>query len=210
MSIDWDRELAERIRLAVAGGYDRAEQIVADLVELLEYDPEADDFVAGLGVPLVDHVTDLVTAARNDHRAREATFPAVTDCDRITAVLAALAASGIVTGEDVGMTLADVRYDLGEALRVARDRGERARDRGERARGWVGFHRQDVDRVVDTGVLCLAFGAPTDHDDAYRAIGREVAAAFAGAGLQVHWDDDPNRRIELHALTWQRRRPTGG
>ncbi len=203
MSIDWGVELSERIRLAVAGGYDEAELIVEDLVELLEYDPEADDFVAGLGVPLVDHVTGLVTAALDQHRAREATFPAVTDCDRISAVFATLAASGIVTGEDVGMTMSDVRDDLGEALRAARDRGGQAQ-------GWVGFHRQDVDRVVDTGLLCLAFGAAAEDDASYRAIGREVAAAFAAAGFQVDWDDDPNRRIELPALTWQRRRSPRG
>lgn len=201
MSIDWNFELSERLRLAVTGGYDSADQIVEDLVELFEYDPDADDFVAGLGAPLVDHVTELVTAALDDHLAREATFPAVTDCDRITAAFATLEGSGIVTGEDVGVTMSDVRDDLGEALRAARDRGEQAR-------GWVGFHRQDVDRVVDTGVLFLAFGTPTDDDDAYRAIGREVAHALSAAGFQVAWDDDPNRRIELPGLTWQRRRST--
>jgi hypothetical protein len=202
VSIDWGFELSERIRLAVAGGYDEAELIVEDLVELFEYDPEAEDFVAGLGVPLVDHVTGLVATALEDHRAREATFPAVTDCDRITAVFATLAASRIVTGEDVGMTMSDVRDDLGEALQATRARGGQAR-------GWVGFHRQDVDRVVDTGLLFLAFGAATEDDDACRAIGREVAAAFAAAGFQVDWEDAPDRRIELPDLTWQRRRPTG-
>ncbi len=32
-------------------------------------------------------------------------------------------------------------------------------------------HRQDVDRVVDTGTLCIAYAAFTDLDDDFRIIG---------------------------------------
>ena len=62
--------------------------------------------------------------------------------------------------------------------------------------------------MIDTGLLYLAVGAPTGDDGAFRAIGREVAAAFAAAGFQVEWDDNPDARIGLRNITWQRRRAT--
>ena len=43
---DVPADLEERARLAVAGGYDRADEIVEDLVELVEYDPETEGVVA--------------------------------------------------------------------------------------------------------------------------------------------------------------------
>lgn len=59
-----------------------------------------------------------------------------------------------------------------------------AHRRGEEVRGWVAMHQQDVDSVVDSGVLCLAFAAPTGNDDDLRAIGLELADASRTAGDQ--------------------------
>ena len=199
MTISYADDIAERVRLAVAGGYDPPDQIIEDLVELVEYDPDAHEYIAGLGLPLTEHMTTLVNDALALHNAAEASFPEVTDCDRLDSAFDQLATSGILTGQDVGMTMSDVRDDMWAAV-------DQARRRGQGARGWVAFHRQDVDRVVDTGTLCIAYAAATDLDDDFRLIGTEVAEALRSAGFEVDWNGDPARRIELHGLAWQKRR----
>ena len=199
MTFSYGDDMAERVRLAVDGGYYSQEKIIEDLVELVEYDPDAEVYIAGLGVPLTEHMTRLVNGALARQNAAEASFPEVTDCDRLDSVFDQLAMSGILTGQDVGTTMSDVRDDMWEAV-------DQARRCGEPARGWVAFHRQDVDRVVDTGTLCIAYAALTDLDDDFRIIGTEVAEALRSAGFEVDWNGDPARRIELHGLAWQKRR----
>lgn len=74
------------------------------------------------------------------------------------------------------------------------------------ARGWVAFHRQDVERVVETGLLFLAYAHRSDRDEDFTVLGREVAERLTAAGFDVVWDGDPTRRLELHDVQWLRRR----
>jgi hypothetical protein len=79
---------------------------------------------------------------------------------------------------------------------------------GRSVRGWVAFHRQDLDRVVESGVLCLAFASVTDDDAGFRGVGNELAELLIAAGFVVDWDGDPDRRLELKGVEWKKRRNT--
>ena len=83
---------------------------------------------------------------------------------------------------------------------------ERARSEGRDVRGWAAFHRQDLEHVVDSGQLYISFAAVSDDDEGFRAIGAEVAGSLTEAGLTVVWNGDPNRRVELTGVRWQKRR----
>ena len=84
-----------------------------------------------------------------------------------------------------------------------------ARSAGRKPCGWVAFHRQDVERAIDSGVLYISFASASDDDEGFPAMGAELAAVLADAGLIVDWDGDPNRRVELTGLRWQKRRRGG-
>lgn len=60
--------------------------------------------------------------------------------------------------------------------------------------------------MVDSGVLCLAHAGVEDDDESFTRIGSEVAERLRSAGFSVDWDGDPNRRIEVTGLRWQKRR----
>jgi len=73
-------------------------------------------------------------------------------------------------------------------------------------RGWVGFHGQDAERVVDEGVLFLPYADRSDQDEDFAVIAREVVDRARDAGFDVAWDGDPGQNIELRGLRWKRRR----
>ncbi|HVF14998.1 MAG TPA: hypothetical protein VM942_10385 [Acidimicrobiales bacterium] len=192
-------DLEERVRLAVAGGYDSGDEIVEGMVELVEYDPPTEEIVAENRDEVVDAIQRMVDRRLAEHAVAERGFPPTTDCDRLTGAFTRLDAVGVVAREDVGYTQSDLRDEMWELV-------DRAGSEGREARGWTAFHRQDVERVVDSGVLWVSFASVSDDDEGFRTIGAEVATALADAGLTVAWNGDPNRRIELVGMRWQKRR----
>ena len=95
--------------------------------------------------------------------------------------------------------------DLDSAARTAVEMWELLEDRPDR-RGWVGFHGQDAERVVDEGVLFLPYADRSDQDEDFAVIAREVVDRARDAGFDVAWDGDPGQNIELRGLRWKRRR----
>ena len=78
------------------------------------------------------------------------------------------------------------------------------------AEGYVFFHAQDVERVVDgPGTLHLRYAAArytaTSAADKYaedEAVGRRVVAALEGEGLAPTWDGSGASTITLERLRW--------
>ena len=81
--------------------------------------------------------------------------------------------------------------------------------------GFVYYHKQDQDRIklrqrkpwttaYEFGGLNIRFGEVYVGDDVYGKqaykIGQDVAVALARAGLQVEWDMDPDRTINVVGL----------
>jgi hypothetical protein len=196
---DYSTYLREVVRLAVAGGYDSRDRIIESATELLEYDPAATTLLGELADTPRAYVGGLVDAALDEHRNAERSFPATTDCDRLAMAFERLRGAGVLAAEDVGYTSSDVRDEMWSAL-------DDAARSGSPARGWVAFHRQDVERAVDSGLLYIAYAAASDRDEDFVGIADEAAQALRNAGLNVTWEGDPSKRIEIHGMTWQRRR----
>jgi len=173
-------DVEDRVRLAVAGGYDGAEAIVEALVELVEYDPATEAVVAANRDEVVAQIQQMVDSRMAEYAAAESAFPSTTDCDRLTAAFARLEADGVLAREDVGYTQSDLRDEMWELV-------DRAGSDGRQPRGWVAFHGQDVERVIESGVLYISFAAVSDDDEGF------------GNG-------DPNRRVEIRGMQWQKRR----
>lgn len=128
-----------------------------------------------------------------EHLAAQATWPDVTDNDRLTAAFAELDGTGIVTREDFTQTMTDGRHEI---------RGEAANR--DDARGWAFYHGQDVSSCVAGGGLNLAYGA-VDQDGDTAAIGQEIVKSLQAHGLTVEWDGDAATRIRV-VMPWRKRR----
>jgi hypothetical protein len=183
-------ELHGAIRRGVAAGFAPPAEIIESAVDLLR--DEADPAV------LRPNAQRMLRDILADHQAEQATWPTVTDCDRLDAAFAALEAAGIVCRQDFSCCGTCGAAEIwGEAADV-----EAA---GASVRGYAFYHMQDTEAAVEGRGVYLSYGAAEDGEAAALAIANEVVAALERQGLRVSWDGQWSRRIGV-ALDWKRRR----
>lgn len=132
-------------------------------------------------------------------RTEEATWPPVTDFDRLAAAFDVLAATGIVALHRAGYTRSDGISDAWEAY-------HQGKEEGFEARGFVFYHGQGVEAVGDRG-LYLAFGAFDERDETVRRIAGEIVSAVEAQGLGTIWEGDVDTRILVWPIEWRKRSP---
>jgi ankyrin repeat protein len=131
-------------------------------------------------------------------RAEEATWPATSDCDRLDQVFKTLEAQGIIVEQDAGLTKSDGLEDVTEEYEAS----------GGEKSGIVGYcfyHGQDLDHVMESGELYLAFGDFLEDKDRRGEIGRRIKSALEDAGFTVEWSGSVRERLLVRGIRWQRR-----
>lgn len=176
----------ESIRIRIWSGFDN-EDVVTETFNGWLLDDEAAPHVKALRL-CADHEFST-------KRAAELTWPIETDCDRLDAIFKQLDSEGILALADAGYTTSDAHADAWDAIN---------RSPKGRYAGFCYYHGQDVERVVDGLPLWLGFDAVDKSEASKRDIGERVRAALAAA-FKVKWNGDPESRIEITELKWQRR-----
>ncbi|HSE08225.1 MAG TPA: hypothetical protein VLB29_06125 [Nocardioidaceae bacterium] len=155
-----------------------------------------DEVVLAITTELPDMSDPEATANRwieeflDELRIEAASWPTVTDYDRLQAAFSQLEAAGIVVLQGC--------EDHWAAKAVLDGR------RGQRPRGVAWFTPPDVWHAIDEGMLEVnVWHASTANVAPGDALLDEVVAAFAGQGLSAHFDEG---RVEVGAR-WQRRLP---
>ncbi|HEU5109794.1 MAG TPA: hypothetical protein VFT95_14725 [Micromonosporaceae bacterium] len=189
------RFVQDYVDIEVAGGYADREEIIEDAVELAM--DEALDAGERLGGEAIRSIAaELVDRALSAHAERQASWPAVTDCDRLTAAFTELERSGIVARENFSCCTTCGVHEIGEE--VERLDGV--------ARGYTFFHEQDTEGAAEAGhPVFLSYGATRAGGGDPLAVGHEVVATLRRHGLDPHWNGDLARKIEV-PLDWKRRR----
>jgi hypothetical protein len=133
-------------------------------------------------------------------RAEEATWPAVTDCDRLDRVFEGLETQNILALQDTGLTKSD---GLEDVFQEYEDAG------GEESgiEGYCFYHGQDLETVMKSGRLWLAFGHISGKNKPGVDIGRRTKRALEAAGFKVEWDGSIGKRMLVKGFRWQRRSP---
>ncbi len=176
-----DDELRGFARVVVRGGTYSPERTHAEVVEAVR--------AAGETTP-EPRATALIDEAKESLRADQASWPAVTDFDRLQKVFATL------ESQDVPVLQA---IDDHWSAKAELDR--RARE-GLPCRGVAWFTAPDVWHAVDHGMLELNVWHPDSANAAEGdALLDEVLAALAAEGIDGHFDEG---RIEVTAR-WHRR-----
>jgi len=177
-----EAELRETIEHYVACGFDDPQRIYERVCEMFESADESE----------VDSLVDEAFDARD--RAA-ATWPAVTDCDRLDRAFEALERSGIVARQNFACCQNCGRYEIVDEVAGVRS----ARRRVD---GFVFYHMQDTDSAVRDGTLHLRYDGTTGNDTT--VIGTRIVTALRTAGLAPAWSGDPQKAIEV-AVRWRRR-----
>lgn len=179
------------VRQEIAGGYSPIEEIPLTTAEYFQgtCDTKAAQAAAERYLP----------SALRAHFAEQATWPEVTDCDRLDLAFADLEAAGIVARQNFSCCTTCGQTEILDEM-------EAARVRGAAVRGYTFFHGQDVECAVQGGGVYLAYGTgDDDDDDGILRVGEEIRKALEGRSLPVEWDGTADRKIGV-PLKWQRRR----
>ena len=179
--------LADRIRVWVWSGF----YSLSDVLEMMEDCDEDDEGDADKQM-----LEEFAKSEFQAKREAEATWPQVTDCDRLDAAFDALNGIGIIALHNAGYTISDGISDVSEVL------AESDRDK---VKGYCFYHEQDVERAIEGHGLTLAYGDIEDTAGGKRTIGELVKAELERQGFMVEWDGDPEVRIDLPRIVWQRR-----
>lgn len=104
-----------------------------------------------------------------EKKKAEATWPEKTDFDRLDAVFQVLDKSGILALHNAGNTQSDARSDAGQTWH---DRG------GPKSglRGFIFYHGQDLERVIDDGQLYIGYGVVEGSKEQAVDVAREAGA----------------------------------
>ena len=179
-----DLEVRDAIRHYVACGFEDAQNVFERITEMYDAVDEAE----------IDALVDAAFAARD---AEAAAWPEITDCDRLDRAFAALEGAGVIARHNFACCNGCGHYEIPDEVAAAREE-RRTVD------GYVFYHMQDTDRVVEGGELHLRYGGTINVGD--ETIGARIVIALRDAGLTPEWDGDPTKTIQL-AIRWQRRSP---
>lgn len=179
--------LREQVGILIASGFFNEDDLETYLAELA-FDPHS--------APHAAAVRDHARAAFAVKRSAEAGWPAVTDWDRLAKAFAALEADGIMALHNAGMTTSDAHSDAWDMI---------SRDAPGTWRGFAFYHGQDVERAISGGALYIGFDAVAQGSAAKQAVGEAIIAALRSAGFAPEWNGDPETRLNVPGIVWQKR-----
>jgi hypothetical protein len=179
-----DDDASAFIETAVRGGFLARDEIVEAAMEITE------DTAAASADEIVRHVDEVAQALARE----QASWPSVTDSDRLDAAFAELERSGILARQDFTCCQSCGHAEIwDEAVDPSA------------WRGYAFYHRQDTEAAVEGRGLYLGFGSTGGRAAETASIGAEIVAALHAQGLAVDWDGDVRKRIGVGPFTWRRR-----
>lgn len=190
VSGDWNENeqyVVDIIRVKIASGHYTLDDVLVSMEDILSGDED-------LG--------KLREFAENEFRKKvdeEAQWEEITHCDLLDKVFEILNRRDIIAIQNAGYTMSEGHEDIAEELYA---RGGR-----DKAIGYCFYHEQDLERAVKGMGLMLAFGDLDDTDAGKIRIGDLITEVVQECGLECSWNRDPNKRIEIPEITWQRRSP---
>lgn len=184
---DTTRYILDAIWSHVWSGFDSPEDVHRVIDDLLEGDANEALLRAAVGPEFARKA------------AAEATWPPITDCDRLDAAFETLNTHGIIALQNTGYEMSDGLTEVAEALHA---RGSRVG-----VQGYCFYHGQDLERVVRGEGLMLAFGSLDDDKPHKLKVGQRVRDILESGGFNVQWNGDAEARLNLPGLDWKRRGP---
>jgi hypothetical protein len=132
--------------------------------------------------------------------AAQATWPARTDWDRLDDAFTRLNVQRIIALHHAGITLSDGHSDIAE-------RWQQLGGGASGVEGYAFYHGQDVERVLETGDLSVAFGAMPNSSLSAQDVAGRVATELEAAGFKVVRPVDAETRLLVIGVDWKKRSP---
>jgi hypothetical protein len=133
-------------------------------------------------------------------RSAEATWPSRTNFDRLDDVFKILRSAGILAMHNAGNRQSDAEGD-------ARDEWDNLGGPESGLKGFVFYHNQDVERVVESGDLYIGFSTFPGSTIAALELAQKTALELQKAGFTVTVPSNVDTRILVTGVDWKKRSP---
>jgi hypothetical protein len=176
-------DITQDARVRVLTGLYSQEEILEQLIEIYEL-PEHGTTV----------VQQLIQSLWNQQLEEEARWPdEPTDVEKLEDAFSRL--------EDEDYIICRMNFTCCQTCGTAEIGGEA----DESHIGYCFFHRQDTEAAAEGAGLSLRYGAfkKDKADESAVNIGRKIVARLREVGLNVDWDEDPKKTIELEPFQWR-------
>ena len=184
-------EIKSYLEAQIRAGYDTIDAAVESTVEAFIDEHDADSLrriARLLGVEILARIL-----------AETASWPEVTDCDRLDAAFEELQSAGIVARQNFSCCGTCGAAEIGDEI-------DAEVKKGTKVRGYAFFHMQDTESAVEGYGLYLSYGSVTEGEEAALGTGEEIVDTLEKHGLKTEWDGTWENRIHLQ-LDWKRRGP---
>ncbi|WP_165020640.1 MULTISPECIES: DUF6891 domain-containing protein [unclassified Dysgonomonas] len=185
-----EKYLRDHFLVSIKSGFLSLEDIIAETLEAVEDE--------GWGSEISEEwVNENVKREYEKNVVASKSWQHPTDTERLHEVFDNLCREKIVALHNAGYDTADAVYD-------AQDIWKDIEDAGTKPIGYCYYHGQDLERVIEEGILNIGFyGAKENNDKEAIIIGNKVVAAFKAAGFNVEWNGAASRRIAIQDFNWQ-------
>ncbi|WP_328722092.1 hypothetical protein OHT52_23110 [Streptomyces sp. NBC_00247] len=175
--------LEEAVRSELRGGFGTVETLTEWAADCLTRD--------GVSPVTPEQARAVVERLWLERVEEQESWTGVSDADRLENAFAVLGAAGLTARQNFTCC-----RSCGMDEVWAQD---------ESARGFVFFPSQSTASAASGRGLTLYYGGFDDSEETTAATGHEVAAALREAGLDVEWDGDPSKAIDVPVPDWRKR-----
>ncbi|MDR2955829.1 MAG: hypothetical protein LBV43_12180 [Prevotella sp.] len=185
-----ERYLFDRFLVSIKSGFESLEDIIDDILEMVEDEGWENEITE-------DWIRNTISSEYEKHNKESKNWQHPTDTERLHTVFDKLCKQKIVALHNAGYTQSDAIYD-------AQDVWQDLEDEGVKPIGYCYYHGQDLERVIETGTLCLGFyGEKEKNDKEAIIIGNKVVSELRDAGFEIEWNGTASKRIEIKGFRWQ-------
>lgn len=181
---DANQNILDAIKVSVWGGFDTFDQAQEVITDLLE---------EGADEKMLRESVETEFKLKAD---AEKSWPQTTDVDQLNSSFRALKKVGILCLHNAGYTMSDGHDDAVAAI------SEYPKDTFI---GYCFYHGQDLERVLSSGGLLLAYDHIRGDVEEKIHVAKIVQREMEAVGFRVEWDGTPDQRINLPDFDWKHR-----
>ena len=185
-----ERYLYDRFLISIKSGFLSLDDIIDETLETIEDEAWENEISE-------EWVRENVTREFEKHVAKSKTWQHPTDTERLHKVFDNICKQKIVALHNAGYTQSDALFDV-------KDVWEDLEDNDIHPIGYCYYHGQDLERVIETDILCIGYyGAKENNDKEAIQIGNKITTALRDEGFSVKWNAAASKRIEIEDFNWQ-------
>lgn len=183
-------DLREFIAYRVREGFESAHDIIENASNYALESYACDDLL-----PDIKRITAELIAA---HRTEQAEWEGPTDCDRLDEAFASLNRQGIVARQDFSCCNNCGFSEIWDEVEKEEET--------QPVEGYVFYHLQCTERVIESGQLLMAYGCLEDDAEALNRVVNKIVAELRRVGLNASWQGTTGHPIVVDGIVWRHRR----